>query len=96
MSSPQGALQQLIFVMGDPAAASEHCHSYGTACAPRLSRLLSPGDLSPPAWPEVWLRAAAKSWGCWTGLLCGVTCSECKDQARGLGEPGRTQVSALS
>lgn len=52
VSSPQGTLQQLIFVMGDPAAASEHC--YSTACTPGLSRLPSPGDLS-PAWTEVWL-----------------------------------------
>lgn len=71
---PQGALQQLTFVMGDPAAAGEHCRSYKSRCtrAFNLNHFGSPWKPS-PAWPEVWPRAADKSGGCWAKLLCSVT-----------------------
>jgi len=51
---PQGALQQLTFVMGDPAAAGEQCRSYNSTCTRffNLKYSDSPWEL-PPAWPEV-------------------------------------------
>lgn len=71
---PQGALQQLTFVMGDPSAAGEHCRSYNSTCT-RSFNLHRGGSLwqLSPAWPEVWLRAADKFGGCWPELLSAVT-----------------------
>lgn len=85
---PQGALQQLTFMMGDPAAASEHCHSYNSTCLHsfNLNRFSSPQELS-PAWPEVWLRAADKLGHCWPMLCFGITQFRRKGRPRALMQP---------